>query len=128
MRPDTHCNNMAASDECSLAAASETVQDFPCDACHKGPAQFFCRECSKCYCDNCVKLHKQLFVDHESILDRGQVAKWPLSTTALDRVELCTEHKENKIQMFCEEHSELLCQTCISSQHRYVILSLLLYA
>ncbi|KAH3828115.1 hypothetical protein DPMN_130066 [Dreissena polymorpha] len=112
---------MAANDQCPLEEESATAQDFTCDACHKGLAQFFCQECSKCFCDNCVKLHKQLFVDHERVLDRGRVAQWPVSTTALDRLEICSEHKEKKIQMFCEDHSELLCQTCISSQHRYVI-------
>ncbi|KAH3749963.1 uncharacterized protein LOC127847747 isoform X4 [Dreissena polymorpha] len=104
--------------ESSLAAkGSDTIWDFTCSACQELEAQCHCEECCKGFCDSCVKLHNQLYKTH-TVFGREQMDKWPLAKSTLDSLEQCEEHIDEKIKLFCDDHSQLCCHICVALHHR----------
>ncbi|KAH3792187.1 hypothetical protein DPMN_145678, partial [Dreissena polymorpha] len=43
---------------------------------------------------------------------------WPVSTMLDDTLELCEEHRTEKLTMFCEDHEKLLCHVCHLRNHK----------
>ncbi|XP_052213579.1 uncharacterized protein LOC127832260 [Dreissena polymorpha] len=72
-------------------------------------AEFFCKECSKCYCGTCGEYHNFLFKKH-AIWGKEKISQWP--ETNVNVQEQCQKHKGEKLTAFCEDHSKLMCRVC----------------
>ncbi|KAH3844729.1 hypothetical protein DPMN_086991 [Dreissena polymorpha] len=108
---------MASISSLSLNKGSEPLPDFCCSACEEDgdyiKAQYYCCKCSKFFCVKCEAKHNELFKKHRA-LDRTNVSEWP----KVIPFELCYEHNEKKIDVFCPDHFKLCCSTCVSENHR----------
>ncbi|KAH3749964.1 hypothetical protein DPMN_184480 [Dreissena polymorpha] len=109
---------MASKLESSLEEkGSEAIWDYICTACQALEPQFHCEECCKCFCDSCVNLHNQLYKTHP-VFGRERMEKWPIAKSTLNMLEQCGEHSDEKIKLFCEDHSRLCCHICVLLHHR----------
>ncbi|WAR26510.1 TRI33-like protein, partial [Mya arenaria] len=116
LRPSTP----TADSRTSVYQTSDLIHDFACSPCKddglNNEAQFFCDECKKNYCQNCVLLHNKLFRAH-LVLGRQDVSKW-LGYAGLSPIEICDKHGDKKLELLCEDHDELCCHICVSLTHR----------
>ncbi|KAH3876331.1 hypothetical protein DPMN_000170 [Dreissena polymorpha] len=80
-------------------------------------ADFHCQNCGKYYCDECLSLHNQMYKKHTA---HGiyENEKWPGAKGVEELFTQCEEHGGNHIKMFCEDHSQLCCSTCVLIDHR----------
>ncbi|KAH3816296.1 hypothetical protein DPMN_117809 [Dreissena polymorpha] len=78
-------------------------------------AEFFCKECSKCYCGTCGEYHNFLFKKH-AIWGKEKISQWP--ETNVNVQEQCQKHKGEKLTAFCEDHSKLMCRVCRIYTHK----------
>ncbi|WAR25717.1 TRI33-like protein, partial [Mya arenaria] len=104
----------------SVHLTSDLIHDFACSPCKddglNNEAHFFCDECKKYYCNNCVQLHNKLFRTH-SVLGRQDVSKW-VGYAGLSPIEICDKHGDKKLELLCEDHDKLCCPICVSLTHR----------
>ncbi|XP_052268725.1 uncharacterized protein LOC127870108 [Dreissena polymorpha] len=112
---------MATSSQSSVECSSNEVKDYICNACEdqntvETSADFYCKQCERFYCGNCIHLHGKLFAKHNSI-GRVDIDKWPVSKKVVDFLQTCDVHKEHKIDQFCNLHEQLCCPQCVSDQH-----------
>ncbi|WAR26709.1 TRI33-like protein, partial [Mya arenaria] len=111
---------MASNFGSSVYQTSDLIHDFACSPCKddglNNEAQFFCDECKKYYCNNCVNLHNKLFRTH-TVLGRQDVSKW-MGYAGLSPIEACDKHGDKKLELLCEDHDELCCHICVSLTHR----------
>ncbi|XP_052782162.1 uncharacterized protein LOC128218522 [Mya arenaria] len=111
---------MAANYSSSVYQTSDLIHDFACSPCKddglNNEAQFFCDECKKYYCNNCVLLHNKLFRTH-TVLGKQDVSKW-VGYARLNPIEACDKHGDKKLELLCEDHDELCCHICVSLTHR----------
>ena len=108
----------------SVYKSSDLVMDYCCDACKEKhmevSSEFFCKTCKKLFCGKCINLHSQLYEKHVSF-GRGDMNKWPISKKIEDFLQTCEIHEDEKLKMFCQDHSQLCCTNCVLLSHRYVI-------
>ncbi|WAR09847.1 TRI33-like protein, partial [Mya arenaria] len=111
---------MASNLSSSVYQTSDLIHDFACSPCKddglNNEAQFFCDQCRKYYCNNCVAHHNKLFRTH-SVLGKQAVSKW-VGYAGLSPIEICDKHGDKKLDMLCEDHDELGCYVCVSLTHR----------
>ncbi|WAR26821.1 TRI33-like protein, partial [Mya arenaria] len=111
---------MAANYSSSVYQTFDLIHDFACSTCKddglNNEAQFFCGDCKKYYCNNCVQLHNKLFRAH-SVLGKQDVSKW-VGYAGLSPLEICDKHSDKKLELVCEDHDELCCPICFSLTHR----------
>ncbi|KAH3799661.1 hypothetical protein DPMN_153272 [Dreissena polymorpha] len=108
-------------DQIQAQLASDCVHDFLCSGCDVSvlpiEAQYFCKDCPRYYCENCIDLHSQLFKKHV-VLRRADRSDWPIAEVTLGYITQCEQHPEEKIKMFCKDHRKLCCIYCLHSDHR----------
>ncbi|KAH3701630.1 hypothetical protein DPMN_076620 [Dreissena polymorpha] len=63
-------------------------------------------------------MHNQLFSNHASF-GRGDMNRWPVSKKVEVFLLKCDVHKEETLNMFCDEHSKLCCANCAFLNHRH---------
>ncbi|KAH3844342.1 uncharacterized protein LOC127872766 [Dreissena polymorpha] len=80
-------------------------------------AHFYCQQCTTFYCDECDKPHGQLFKKHD-VVGRDSKAQWPVGQACIELVEKCKEHESRKLELYCEDHSQLCCYQCQFDSHR----------
>ncbi|KAH3721207.1 uncharacterized protein LOC127855262 [Dreissena polymorpha] len=112
---------MATSSQSSIEPGSNEVKDYICNACEdqnyvETSADFYCKQCERFYCGNCIHLHGKLFAKHKYI-GRVDIDKWPVSKKVVDFLQTCDVHKDHKIDQFCNLHKQLCCPQCVSDQH-----------
>ncbi|KAH3696640.1 hypothetical protein DPMN_084116 [Dreissena polymorpha] len=111
---------MATFWHCTNKKGSETVQDYLCSTCQEKTieerADFYCKSCINFYCQKCIYKHDLLFTKH-SLYGRGDIKAWPVDEKMEDFLLKCDNHKEEKLTMFCEDHSQLCCCNCAVLQH-----------
>ncbi|KAL4221401.1 hypothetical protein ACF0H5_019659 [Mactra antiquata] len=109
----------------SMDNLSEETFDFICTTCdRKGKiveAVRYCIECSGYCCLACTDIHTTFptLKDH-NLLDASQgnqASNQPGSLPEFS-TERCNLHKGKCIDMYCEEHNEVCCSTCIATNHR----------
>ncbi|KAH3848948.1 uncharacterized protein LOC127874096 [Dreissena polymorpha] len=109
---------MASNLESSINRGSDLFFDFACFPCQENDrnteADVYCEECSKLYCNKCVEHHNLLYKKH-AILSKKNISRWPRIT--VDEQEQCQEHKKEKLTIFCEDHSQLICHVCHVHNH-----------
>ncbi|XP_052235312.1 uncharacterized protein LOC127847442 isoform X2 [Dreissena polymorpha] len=101
--------------------SSDLVKDYVCGGCESRniyeSADYFCATCTKFFCRKCIDPHDQIYANH-SKYGRGETNKWPLTKTMEDLLLNCAVHKEEKLKMFCQDHSQLCCTDCFLLNHR----------
>ncbi|XP_052215630.1 uncharacterized protein LOC127834081 isoform X2 [Dreissena polymorpha] len=112
---------MASNFETSINRGSDLFFDFSCYTC-KGndrttEAEFYCEDCSKVYCGTCLEYHNFLYQKHVT-LDKKNFSNWPVSDSTFDVLEQCKVHKDRKLEILCEDHSELMCTVCHVYNHK----------
>ncbi|XP_052284810.1 uncharacterized protein LOC127881167 isoform X2 [Dreissena polymorpha] len=97
----------------------ETIAAYLCSTCKNKntEAEAYCKNCNSCFCGKCVNLHNQLFQDHPSY-GPEEMEKWPVAMATQEFLENCEVHKGKKLELFCEDHSALCCNTCVLLSHR----------
>ena len=93
-------------------------REVPCDACNdnsSGPAVGFCCTCLQFLCQFCCDYHKRArnFRPH-SVLPLGEKVDRELLSAIKPS---CSSHSKEFI-IYCETCSSLICQDCITSDHR----------
>ena len=122
---------MATSSQSSVELGSHEVKDYICNACEdqnnvETSADFYCKQCERFYCGNCIDPHGKVFAKHTTF-GRVEIDNWPVSKKVVDFLQTCDVHKDHKIDQFCNLHEQLCCPQCVSDQHRYVTLQLFSY-
>ncbi|KAH3806098.1 hypothetical protein DPMN_134412 [Dreissena polymorpha] len=112
---------MVSKFEASISKGSDLVFDFSCDICDENEinkqADMYCEKCSKCLCGSCMQHHNQLYKKHV-VFGRADLTEWPVTKATDDPIELCRDHKGKKMEVFCEDHYELLCTVCHVHNHK----------
>ncbi|XP_052231849.1 uncharacterized protein LOC127845155 [Dreissena polymorpha] len=100
---------------------SDTLAAYLCATCKnknsKTVAKAYCKKCDACFCDQCVNLHNQLFQNHVTYGPKEK-EKWPVAMATQEFLEICEVHTEEKLRLFCEDHTQLCCNTCILLSHQ----------
>ncbi|KAH3879679.1 uncharacterized protein LOC127876370 [Dreissena polymorpha] len=112
---------MATSSQSSVELGSHEVKDYICNACEdqnnvETSADFYCKQCERFYCGNCIDPHGKVFAKHTTF-GRVERDKWPVSKKVVDFLQTCDVHKDHKIDQFCNLHKQLCCPQCVSDQH-----------
>ena len=81
-------------------------------------ATSWCKNCGEAYCVKCIDLHKnfKLLMDHEIIELGGELPDDPL--IMVDHMPDCSTHKNRKLELFCFDHEDPCCLTCMTVNHR----------
>ncbi|KAH3879092.1 hypothetical protein DPMN_002993 [Dreissena polymorpha] len=112
---------MAASAQFSVDQGSNEVNDYICNACEdqnkvETSADFYCKQCDRFYCGNCIDLHGKLLAKHTTF-GKKDIDKWPVSKKVVHFLLSCDEHKDNKVDKFCNTHRQLCCPQCVLDYH-----------
>ncbi|XP_052778744.1 uncharacterized protein LOC128216214 [Mya arenaria] len=112
---------MASNFESSIQRGCDFIHDFVCFPCEEDglntEAQYFCNQCTKYYCVNCVPVHNKLFKRH-SVLDRTDMTKWAAALGMVDVLERCERHPGEALKLVCGDHDQLCCHVCVAVDHR----------
>ncbi|WAR11941.1 LOW QUALITY PROTEIN: hypothetical protein MAR_026121 [Mya arenaria] len=111
-------SQLSVINENSMSMASDVIHDFVCSPCQEEKlnteAKYFCRDCSKYYCDQCLTFHSKILKQH-AVLGYEDVDKWGGRG---DTLISCDLHPRKVIELLCEDHAEMCCQLCVSLKHR----------
>lgn len=103
----------------SVNITSDEIYYHLCSICEendtKSEALFCCKNCTKLLCFPCKELHGKLYKTHD-VLDKGKVDQWsvPLAPTT----DTCEIHTGTRLDLFCQDHDDLCCYICVSTNHR----------
>jgi hypothetical protein len=104
---------------------SDEFVNFKCCLCEKKnitkEADIYCVECQDYYCSSCTDFHKlfPLMSTHQ-VIDKSS-----FNTVSLQKslpcfpVEKCEVHKSKLLDMYCADHDDVACATCIAIKHRF---------
>ncbi|XP_060573264.1 uncharacterized protein LOC132731155 [Ruditapes philippinarum] len=106
-------------------SGSDEFVNFKCCLCEKKhivkEADTYCVECQDYYCSPCTDLHKMF----PSAMGVHQfIDKSSFNTVSLQKslpsfpVERCEAHKTKLLDMYCADHDDIACATCIAIKHR----------
>lgn len=98
--------------------------DYLCCVCSKKhirrQATKYCVNCQDYYCGECVQVHdvvpslSEHVVVGESDFSRRASAGFKLPSVPTER---CNEHTTKLIDMYCKNHDEVGCATCMTLKH-----------
>ncbi|KAL4221118.1 hypothetical protein ACF0H5_019378 [Mactra antiquata] len=110
--------------ERSMDNSSEETFDFICTTCDsKGKiveAVRYCIECSGYCCQTCTDIHHTFpTLKGHNLLDASQGNQASNQPSSLPEfpTERCNLHTGKVIDMYCEEHNEVCCCTCVATNH-----------
>ena len=106
----------------STQGASDEIITHPCGPCnYEGneiEAAKFCDDCKELLCRNCADSHKKYkqFRNHKLV----PVAQLPKheATGPTPSIVICDCNQNLEVTEYCEDHSDVVCQTCASTKHR----------
>ncbi|XP_060591963.1 probable E3 ubiquitin-protein ligase MID2, partial [Ruditapes philippinarum] len=103
---------------------SDEFINFKCCLCEKKnikkEADIYCVECQDYYCTPCTDLHKMF----PAMSTHQFIDKSSFNTVSLQKslpsfpVEKCEVHKSELLDMYCADHDDVACATCIAIKHR----------
>ena len=112
----------------SLYKGSDVLYDYECSSCYEDglntEAQHFCRDCIECFCDKCVSHHNKVLRKH-TVLGRKDVSQWSAVSSKVDASVRCDQHQTKPLELYCEDHDQLCCHICVSTDHRYIVVGIL---
>jgi hypothetical protein len=105
---------------------SDECINFKCCLCEKKnivkEADTYCVECQDYYCSPCTDLHKMFpsAVGEHHFIDKSSFNTADLKKS-LPRfpVDKCEAHKTKLLDMYCADHDDIACATCIAIKHRF---------
>ncbi|XP_053390123.1 uncharacterized protein LOC128553041 [Mercenaria mercenaria] len=121
---------MASGGSINTDILSDETFDLLCTMCKRkgrnSEAQKYCVECQDYYCLICVNVHEDVpSLSGHKILDKrqfpsGSVKTRPGSSKHLPvaPTERCDRHVHNYIDMYCQNHNDVACGTCMAIDHR----------
>jgi hypothetical protein len=114
---------MATGGKIDTDILSDEIFDVLCSMCKNGgknsEGEKFCVDCHDYFCINCVKVHNQVPVlaDHK-VLDKSQVKLGTSKALPRAPAERCDRHSHKHIDMYCQNHDNVGCSTCMAIDHR----------
>ncbi|XP_060565229.1 uncharacterized protein LOC132724392 isoform X3 [Ruditapes philippinarum] len=103
---------------------SDEFVNFKCCLCQKKhitkEADIYCVECQDYYCTPCTDVHKMF----PAMCTHQFIDKTSFNTVSLQKslpsfpVEKCGAHKTKLLDMYCADHDDVACATCIAVKHR----------
>ncbi|XP_060573281.1 uncharacterized protein LOC132731171 [Ruditapes philippinarum] len=106
-------------------SGSDEFVNFKCCLCEKKNitkvADTYCVDCQDYYCSPCTNLHKMF---PSAVGEHHFIDKSSFNTVSLQKslpsfpVERCEAHKTKLLDMYCADHDEVACATCIAIKHR----------
>lgn len=99
---------------------SSSDQQF-CEACQRESeeekATHFCLNCNEKLCDVCTKCHRKGLTTREhSIVSLSETLK--MAPIPNQNIEVCIQHQDKPIELFCQDHEEPCCTLCVSITHK----------
>ncbi|XP_060576728.1 uncharacterized protein LOC132734050 [Ruditapes philippinarum] len=101
-------------------SSSHERSDIKCSACKEQnkntSADKYCVDCQDYYCSECLKLHETLpaLKSHKLLnTDEDKIGQLKMIPT-----EKCERHHFKTVDMFCQNHDEVGCATCMATDHR----------
>ena len=117
----TNLNKTMAEKGMSLYKGSDALYDYVCSSCYEDglntEAKHFCRDCEECFCDKCVSYHNKALRKH-TVLGRRDVSQWAAVSSKVDASVRCDHHQTKPLELYCEDHGQLCCHICVSTDHR----------
>ncbi|XP_053402503.1 E3 ubiquitin-protein ligase TRIM33-like [Mercenaria mercenaria] len=104
--------------------ASDEIIDIKCCVCAgkniTREAEKYCVECKDYYCIPCTDMHKAFpLMRGHKLLDKADFSTHGLqSSLPCFPIERCSIHKAKLLDMFCKNHDEVVCATCVAINHR----------
>ncbi|XP_053387491.1 uncharacterized protein LOC128551108 [Mercenaria mercenaria] len=103
---------------------SDEIFDFTCSPCAEQnknrEAVRYCVECQDYYCQSCTDMHKMFpAMRGHKLLNRADFSSSSHQQN-LPQVptERCYNHKTKLIDMYCRDHDEVCCTSCVAENHR----------
>ncbi|XP_060586134.1 uncharacterized protein LOC132741886 [Ruditapes philippinarum] len=103
-----------------MADGGTELVNFKCVQCEKKnikkEADIYCVECQEYYCSPCTDLHKMFpLMSTHQFIDKSS-----FNTVILQKAlpEKCEAHKTELLDMYCADHDDVACVTCIAIKHR----------
>ncbi|XP_060606538.1 uncharacterized protein LOC132758853 isoform X3 [Ruditapes philippinarum] len=114
---------MATGGEIDTDILSDEIFDVLCSMCkNRGintEGENFCIDCHDYFCINCVKVHNQVPVlASHKVLDKSQVKLGTSKALPRAPAERCDRHSHKHIDMYCQNHDNVGCTTCMAIDHR----------
>ena len=103
------------------AHKAKTSSNYPCQPCARTnkstTATKWCCTCNEALCDDCIGFHQSLrkTMKHR-LLDMSEVKSRSMRELMADPT--CFKHEDEPLQLYCEDHEDLVCQTCAATEHR----------
>ncbi|XP_053373516.1 E3 ubiquitin-protein ligase Midline-1-like [Mercenaria mercenaria] len=107
----------------SLDRLSDETFDLLCSVCKRKhinkEADKYCVDCSDYYCSICVKFHEDIpALSGHKILDKGQFQHGTSKELPMVPTERCDKHNHKPVDMYCQNHDDVGCSTCMAVEHR----------
>ncbi|XP_053387131.1 uncharacterized protein LOC128550958 [Mercenaria mercenaria] len=103
---------------------SDEIFDFTCSPCAEqnknSEAVRYCVECQDYYCQSCADMHKMFpAMRGHKLLNKADFSSSSHQQN-LPQVptERCHNHKTKLIDMYCRDHDEVCCTSCVAENHR----------
>ncbi|XP_060568304.1 transcription intermediary factor 1-alpha-like [Ruditapes philippinarum] len=114
---------MATGKQIDTDILSDEIFDVLCSICkNKGKTtegEKFCVDCKDYFCITCVQIHGQvpLCAGHK-VLDKSQGKSGTSNVLPRAPTERCDRHSHKHIDMYCQNHDNVGCSTCMAVDHR----------
>ncbi|XP_053373195.1 E3 ubiquitin-protein ligase TRIM71-like isoform X2 [Mercenaria mercenaria] len=92
-----------------------------CSPCKNGAkeADNYCTDCHDYYCSTCVKCHDDIpALSGHKILDKGHFETGTSEAIPVVPTERCKRHSFKPVDMYCQNHDDVGCYTCMAVEHR----------
>lgn len=107
---------------------SDEILNIKCSICVKKglsrEAEKYCIECQDYYCSSCIDMHT-LFpsMTGHKLLDKASFRSLGLDSSLPSiPTQRCSLHPFKVTDMFCMDHDEIICTSCVALSHRLVLL------
>jgi hypothetical protein len=114
---------MATGSQIDTEFLSDEIFDVLCSMCKnkgkKTEGEKFCVDCHDYFCRTCVQVHNEVpvLVGHK-VLDKSQVKSGTSKGLPRAPTERCDRHSHKHIDMYCQNHDNVGCSTCMAVDHR----------
>jgi hypothetical protein len=104
-----------------IKVKSSDISDFHCFTCTNEVAVKYCVECQGYCCQSCVDTHSRFpGLKVHTLLDQSNdTVQGTLITLPTMPTERCATHTIKLVDMYCKDHDEVGCSTCMTLKHRY---------
>ncbi|XP_060605722.1 uncharacterized protein LOC132758183 [Ruditapes philippinarum] len=114
---------MATGGQIDTDILSDEIFDVLCSMCRNEgrntEGEKYCVDCLDYFCVSCVKVHSKVPVlAGHKVLDKSQVKSGTNKGLPRAPAERCDRHSHKHIDMYCQNHDNVGCSTCMAVDHR----------